>query len=102
MIINVIVFATYFFKNKFPVGISKLFKKLFSFEISKKVSLVIIIVLLVTYVSASAGELSTQEDLGDYGGVKERLETWSIDTISGLATCQIFSVIIINGSVWQL
>ena len=63
--------------------LSKLFEKIFSFEISKKVSLIIMIILLVIYVSASAGELSVQEDLEDYVGVKERLETWSIDTVSG-------------------
>ena len=62
--------------------LSKLFEKIFSFEISKKVSLIIMIVILVIYISASAGELSIEENLGDYAGVKKRLDTWSIDTIT--------------------
>ena len=79
---NVIVFTTYFLRNKIPLGISKLFKKLFSFKISKKITIIIITILLVMYVLASAGELSTEETLQDYVGVKKRLQTWSIDQIS--------------------
>ena len=62
--------------------LSKLFEKIFSFEISKKAALIIMIVILVIYISASAGELSVEENLGDYAGVKKRLGTWSIDTIT--------------------
>ena len=49
-------------KKKIPT-LSKLFEKLFSFEISKKVSLIIMIIILVIYISATAGELSIQENL---------------------------------------
>ena len=81
--VNIIIFTTYFLRNKLPLGISKLFKKLFLFEISKKITIIIITILLVMYVLVSAGELSTEENFKDYVGVKNRLQTWSIDTISG-------------------
>jgi len=81
---SIIIFSLAFLHHKKKITpLSRLFEKVFSFEISKKISLVIMIVLLVIYVSSSAGELSTEENLEDYVGVKKRLETWSIDTISG-------------------
>ena len=84
--VNIIIFTTYFLRNKLPLGISKLFKELFLFEISKKITLIIITILLVMYVLVSAGELSTEETLQDYVGVKNRLKTWSIDQISSFKT----------------
>ena len=62
--------------------ISKIFERVFLFEISRKVSFVVMILLLIVYVSATVGELSTQENLEDYIGVKDRLDTWSIEAIS--------------------
>ncbi|MDH3395329.1 MAG: hypothetical protein OEL52_04155 [Nitrosopumilus sp.] len=68
-------------KKKIPT-LSKLFEKIFSFEISNKVSIVIMIIILAIYISFTAGELSVEENIGDYVGVKKRLDTWSIDTIT--------------------
>jgi hypothetical protein len=83
IISSVIIFSLLLLhhKKKIPT-LSKLFEKVFSFEISKKVSLIVMIALLVIYIAASAGELSTQENLEDYVGVKKRLDTWSIDSIT--------------------
>ena len=39
-------------------------------------------ILLVIYISASIGELSAQENLEDYAGVKKRLDSWSLDSIT--------------------
>ena len=69
------------YKKKIEL-LSKVFEKIFSFEISKKLSFIFMIVLLTIYVSVTAGELSTLENLEDYVGVIKRLDTWSIDTIS--------------------
>ena len=69
------------YKKKIKL-LSKVFEKIFSFEISKKLSFISMIVLLTIYVSVTAGELSTLENLEDYVGVIKRLDTWSIDTIS--------------------
>jgi len=84
IITSVIIFsmALLYYKKKIK-PLSRLFEKIFAFEISKKVSLIIMIILLVIYISASAGEISTQENLDDYVEVKKRLENWSIDSISG-------------------
>ena len=41
-----------------------------------------LVILLVIYISASAGELSVEENFSDYVGVKKRLDTWSLDSIT--------------------
>lgn len=76
-------------KKKIPT-LSKLFEKIFSFEISNKVSIIIMIIILAIYISFTAGELAVQENLKDYSIVKERLDEairdnrWTIeDAISG-------------------
>lgn len=80
---SIIVFGlTYLhYKKKIP-KLSKLFEKIFSFEISKKTSLIVLAILLIIYIAGSAGEISVQEKYEDYKGVEKRLETWSPDTIS--------------------
>lgn len=83
IISNGIIFGLLFLHHKKKIkSISAIFEKIFSFEISKKVAFVIMTILLIIYVSATAGELSIQENLEDYVGVTKRLDTWSIDTIS--------------------
>jgi hypothetical protein len=71
--------AFMYFKNKLPRSLSSLFEKLFAFEISKKVSFIVMLVLLIIYISASSAELSSQEIFEDYNGVKQRLDNWSPD-----------------------
>jgi hypothetical protein len=83
IVTSVIIFGLALLHHKKKIRpLSRLFEKVFSFEISNKVSLVIMTLLIIIYISASAGELSVQENLGDYAGVKKRLGTWSIDTIT--------------------
>jgi len=77
----IFVLALLHHKKKMPT-LSKSFEKIFSFEISNKVSIVIMIVILAIYISFTAGELTVQENLEDYAGVKKRLDTWSMDTIT--------------------
>jgi len=80
---SIIIFSFALLHHKKKINpLSRLFEKIFSFEISKKVSLIIMIIILVIYVSASAGELSTEEILADYVEVKKRIETWPADQIS--------------------
>jgi len=83
IISSVIIFALAWLhhKKKIP-SLSKYFEKIFSFEISKKTSLIVLAILLIIYIVASAGELSIQENYEDYKGVEKRLETWSIDSVS--------------------
>ena len=70
-----------YFTKKLPKSLSSLFVKFFSFEISKKVSFIVMLVLLIIYISASSTELSSQEIFEDYSGVKNRLDSWSLDAI---------------------
>lgn len=71
-----------YYKKKMPQSIANGLQKLFSFEVSKKVSTVAMAVILAIYISASAGELGTEEIWADYNRVKERLQTWSLESIA--------------------
>ncbi len=80
---SVIIFSLALLHHKKKIKpLSALFEKIFSFEISRKISLIILVILLVIYISASAGELSVEENFADYVEVKKRLDTWSLDTIT--------------------
>lgn len=68
--------AALYLKNKLPRSLSSLFERLFSFEISKKVAFIAMLVLLAIYISASSAELASQEIFEDYAGVKNRLNSW--------------------------
>ena len=70
------------FKKRLPQSISKGFQFIFNFEVSKKVALASMVVILAIYVAASANELSEEEPWEDYVGVKQRVETWSPDQIT--------------------
>jgi len=70
------------FKNKLPQSISKAFQFIFDFEVSKKVAIISMVIILAIYVTASANELGQEEQWEDYIGVKQRLETWSPDQIT--------------------
>jgi len=70
------------FKNKLPQPISKGFEFIFNFEVSKKVAIISMIVILAVYVTASANELAEEEQWEDYINVKQRLESWSPDQMT--------------------
>ena len=73
--VNVIVFAItiLYFKNKLPQVISKFFEKLFRFEISKKITVIIIAIVLSAYVVTTLPELQTQEEWKDFIPMEKRL-----------------------------
>jgi hypothetical protein len=83
IITSIIIFGLTFlyFRNKLPHTLSSVFKMIFSFEISKKYAFIVLLILLIIYTAASAGELAKEETLQDYQGVKDRLDTWSPDQI---------------------
>jgi len=79
-----------FYKNKLPSSISKLFKKIFNFEVSKKTTFITLVVILVMYVGFTTHELWQQETWEDYQPIKKRLQEsirdnrWTIeDAING-------------------
>lgn len=87
IITNFIIFGLFILykKNKLPKNLENNLKKLFNYEISKKTSLVIMVVLLGIYVAYTANELGTQEKFEDYTGVKNRVDSWSISQISNVS-----------------
>jgi len=82
---NFLIFITIilYFKRRLPELITKTINFIFSFEISKKVSFIIMIILLGIYVSFSAAELTVEEEWEDYPAVKNRVDNWSPDQILG-------------------
>jgi len=80
---NFLIFITaiLYHKRRLPELITKTINFIFSFEISKKVSFIIMIILLGIYVSFSAAELTVVEEWEDYPAVKNRVDNWSPDQI---------------------
>ena len=70
------------FKKRLPQSISKGFQFIFNFEVSKRIALTTLIIILAIYVAASANELAEEEQWEDYVGVKQRVENWSPDQIT--------------------
>ena len=69
------------FKNRIPF-LSKAFKFIFNFEISKKIAFISMIVILAIYVTVSAPELVEPQPYEDYIGVQKRVEIWSPDQMA--------------------
>jgi len=78
---NSIIFGMYYIhvKGILPEFLIKFFQKIFRFELSKKVSLIIIIVILGIYTMSSTNELFSVEDWEDYKGVKYKVENQPIE-----------------------
>ena len=76
IITNIIVFGMTFlyFKNKLPTGISKSFKKLFKFEVSNKVTIIIIAIILSVYIIGTIPELQTEEKWADFQPIEQRVK----------------------------
>jgi len=70
-------FGIIYYKNKFSFLNSKI-DKIRRFEISKKISTIIILVILVTYAGLSSPELflDENEQWGDYALLQDALELW--------------------------
>tara|TARA_B110000263_G_scaffold127818_1_gene111199 strand:- start:152 stop:1354 length:1203 start_codon:yes stop_codon:yes gene_type:complete len=75
--IALLSFGLIYYKNKFPALNLKI-DHIRSFEISKKISIITIIIILGTYAGISSPELflSEAEDWGDYLLLEEALELW--------------------------
>ena len=86
LISNTIIFATIILyqKNKLPSFLTSLFKFISNFEVSKRIALVLLVILIGTYAILTVGELYTEEPWEDYfqnsNSVKVILENWSFDS----------------------
>ncbi len=67
-----------YYKKKLPSNIYKLIKSFLNFEISKKVALIVAIIILAIYIGLSVPELSINEadQWPDYQILKRGLEIW--------------------------
>jgi len=81
---NAAVFGLAFlhYKSRIP-RMSAMFGRVFDFETSRRVTAVVMSVILAAYIAAAAGELATEETYADWMNLEKRLETWSPDSISG-------------------
>ena len=77
---NVVIFGfgIAYYKKKIPLLIYDVIEKIRTFEISKRVSIISLAVILVVYVGLSIPELSIDESTqwGDYGILEAGLEIW--------------------------
>ena len=77
---NIVIFGfgIAYYKNRIPSLIHSIFEKIRTFEISKKVSVISLAVILVIYIGLSAPELLIDESTQwlDYGILKEGLKIW--------------------------
>jgi len=81
---NLIIFGTAFvyFKKKIPHSIKHAIDLIFNFEVSKKLTAVIISSLLIIYVIFSAAELATEEIWEDYPEIKDGAQKLSLENFS--------------------
>jgi hypothetical protein len=70
-----------YFKKK-HLGLTRLIRTLHNFDLSKKRALIILTIILVIYIGARAGELTTQENWDDYKAVKDRASGWTISEVT--------------------
>jgi len=75
-VVNIIVFTMFVLYrwNKLPDSIKHGLKSLFSFEISKKTAVVIILIIMTGYIAFSSMELTEDEIWPDWDQVEERLQ----------------------------
>ena len=72
------------YKNKLPHEFTKLFKFIFNFEVSQKVALIVIVVLLAIYIPFNVVELFEPDPWIDYTRYVERtLDNWTFTQFSG-------------------
>lgn len=72
---NIFVFGMTFlyFKNKLPSKISKPIEKIFKFEVSKKITIIIIAIILSAYIIGNISELQTEEKWADFQPIEKRI-----------------------------
>ncbi len=62
-----------YFKNKLPSKISKPIEKIFKFEVSKKITIIIIAIILSAYIIGNISELQTEEKWADFQPIEKRI-----------------------------
>jgi len=67
-----------YYKRKLPASVSKPIDSILNFEVSKRVTIIIAIILLAIYIGFSIPELTLNEEeqVGDYLVLKQALDLW--------------------------
>lgn len=86
IVINVLflLFGIAYFKNQLPIWVKKLVHNLLNFDVSKKIALIVLGVILLIYTTASAVELGQNEVFADFTRVEKAAESFGVDKVSGL------------------
>lgn len=66
-------------KSKLPAKIQNSIRFIFHFEVSKKVAIITVIVLIGIFVAVSADKLAKEETWNDYTDIKPRVKDWTIN-----------------------
>ncbi len=82
--ITLLVPGLLYFKKRLPNLIIRSVKTILNFEVSKKVTFVIMLDLISSYVGFTVPELSEAEIWGDFEGVKKDVDKWSFNDGKGL------------------
>lgn len=69
--------------GRLPGAVTTALRRLFAFEMSKRTALAVLSVLVLVYAAGTASELGTVEQYEDYTGVKQRVDSWSIQQAAG-------------------
>lgn len=73
-----LTFGVMYHKKKLPISVTNNIDRIRCFEISKKTSMIILLLIFLVYIGLSVQELSLDESLqwGDYGVLKDALKIW--------------------------
>jgi len=82
--ITLLVLGLLYFKKRLPNLIMRSVKTILGFEVSKKATIVIMLVLISSYIGFTVPELSEPEIWGDFEGVKNQVDNWSFNDGKGL------------------
>ena len=81
-----LILGLLYFKKKLPNLIIKSFKTILAFEVSKKSTFVIMLILISAYIGFTAPELLESEFWGDFYLVENAAENWSFNGGAGILT----------------
>ncbi len=81
IVTNIIFFGIVlaYYKNKLPLLITKAIKFIFNFEISKRITFIVLAIMMGLYITSSIGELGDEERGVDSIRIIEKTENWSME-----------------------
>lgn len=91
LITNFVVFGLFVihYKKKFPPRIENKIHSLLEFEVSRKVAMIVLIIILVICIASSVGSFAKEETWLDYNMVKVDAQTWSINDVTHVFTLHV-------------